>query len=89
MDCLSPASPVRRVMLMKGVQVGRPLAVDTPIPTPDGWKTMGMLVVDDPLFDEGGRVCQVVGVSDVMTGHPCFELVLDDGQEVVCDAVHR
>jgi Phage terminase large subunit gpA, ATPase domain len=41
LDALSPSSPYRRVVLMKGAQVGGPLALDTPLPTPGGWTTMG------------------------------------------------
>ena len=31
---------------------GKQLALDTPIPTPDGWKQMGELCVGDRVFDE-------------------------------------
>ncbi len=34
MDCLSPTSPVERIVFMKGAQLGAPLALTTPIPTP-------------------------------------------------------
>ena len=68
MDCLSPASPVQRVALMKGAQIGGPLALDTPLPTPAGWTAMGAVGVCDHLLDENGRPCRVTGVSEVMTG---------------------
>ncbi len=32
MDCLSPTSPVERIVFMKGAQLGAPLALTTPIP---------------------------------------------------------
>jgi hypothetical protein len=41
MDALSPANAARRVVFMKAAQVGAPLALDTPVPTAAGWKTMG------------------------------------------------
>src|SRR5512142_2389409 len=40
MDCLSPSSPIERVVFTKGAQIGAPLALDTPVPTLDGWRTM-------------------------------------------------
>src|SRR5665811_626051 len=40
MDCLSPSSPIERVVFMKGAQIGAPLALDTPVPTTTGWTTM-------------------------------------------------
>ncbi|MEJ2379477.1 MAG: phage terminase large subunit family protein, partial [Pseudolabrys sp.] len=74
---------------MKAAQVGAPLAVDTPIPTAVGWKTMGKLIVGDWLFDEKGGMCQVTGVSEVMTARRCYEVVFDDGERIVCDGAHR
>src|SRR5581483_62794 len=88
-DALSPIHPARRVVFMKAAQVGAPLAADTPIPTAVGWKPMGELVIGDWLFDEKGGLCQVTGVSAVMTGRPCYEVVFDDGERIVCDGMHR
>ncbi|HMJ80697.1 MAG TPA: dCTP deaminase, partial [Candidatus Dormibacteraeota bacterium] len=33
---------------------GKALALDTPVPTPAGWRTMGELEPDDLVFDERG-----------------------------------
>ncbi len=71
MDALSPMSPIERVVFMKGAQVGGPLALDTPIPTPNGWSTMGELAVGDYVFAEDGLPTRVTGVSEVMTGRQC------------------
>ena len=35
------------------------LALDTPIPTPSGWTTMGELKVGQEVFDESGKPCTV------------------------------
>jgi Phage terminase large subunit (GpA) len=56
LDALSPSSPFQRVVLMKGAQVGRPLSLDTPLPTPAGWTTMGAVRVAHP-FRRPGRGC--------------------------------
>ncbi len=89
MDCLSPMSPIERVVFMKGAQVGGPLALDTPIPTPNGWSTMGELAVGDYVFAEDGLPTRVTGVSEVMTGRQCYSVEFDDGEVVVTDAPHR
>jgi len=89
MDALSPAQPARRVVFMKAAQVGAPLAIQTPVPTAMGWKAMGELGVGDWLFDEKGGLCAVSGLSEVMTGRPCYEVVFDDGETIVCDRSHR
>ncbi len=89
MDCLSPTSPAERVVFMKGAQVGGPLALDTPIPTVDGWTTMGQVAVGDWVFDESGKPCRVRGVSPVMINRDCYRIRFDDREQVVCDADHR
>ncbi|HLI84119.1 MAG TPA: phage terminase large subunit family protein [Bryobacteraceae bacterium] len=89
MDCLSPSSPIERVVFMKGAQIGGPLALDTPLPTLFGWTTMGQVQVGDRLFDENGQPCVVRSVSPIFTGRPCFRLRLSDGAEFICDAEHR
>lgn len=67
---------------------GKALALDTPIPTPDGWATMGELAVGDQLFDEQGIARRVTFTTEVMYDHPCFEMSFDDGSTVVADADH-
>ena len=41
---------------------GMGLADETPIPTPDGWTTVGEIAVEQRAFDECGEPCTVVGV---------------------------
>ena len=41
---------------------GRGLSNGTPIPTPDGWTTLGEISVGQQVFDERGERCTVVGV---------------------------
>src|SRR5579884_3595335 len=83
MDSLSPSSPVERVVFMKGSQIGGPLALDTAIPTVDGWTTMGTIRVGDRVFDENGHPARVVGVSDVFFDRECFEITFSDGSRIV------
>lgn len=68
---------------------GKALAIDTPIPTPTGWRTMGDLQVGDDVFDERGCVCPVVDATDVMRRRPCRRVVFSDGQAIIADACHR
>jgi len=89
MDCLSPTSPVERVVFMKAAQLGAPLALTTPVPTPEGWTTMGEVGTGDYVFDEKGWPVRVLGVSDVLHDRTCYELEFEDGERVVADAQHR
>jgi ribosomal protein S27AE len=67
---------------------GKALALDTPIPTPSGWTTMGDLAPGDRVFDENGVPTEVVGVSPVMRDHQCYEVVFSDGSTILADAEH-
>jgi len=44
---------------------GKQLFIDTPIPTPDGYITMGDIRVGDAVFDERGKQCKVAAKSEM------------------------
>ncbi len=67
---------------------GKALAIDSPIPTPGGWRLMGELRVGDQVFDEEGRPTTIVGATPVILGRPCREVVFDDGQSLIADSSH-
>lgn len=67
---------------------GKALALDTPIPTPNGWTLMGELVPGDLVFDELGRPTPVVATSPVMEDHTCYRVTFSDGSTIVADADH-
>ena len=67
---------------------GKALALDTPIPTPDGWTTMGEIHVGGKVFDEHGHASTVIAATPVMHGRPCYEVEFSDGAVIVADAEH-
>lgn len=67
---------------------GKQLALDTPIPTPEGWKTMADLKVGDRVFDEQGKPCHVVAKSPVDDTEQAYELVFRDGGRIVAGERH-
>jgi deoxycytidine triphosphate deaminase len=67
---------------------GKALALETQVPTPSGWKTMGELSVGDQVFDETGSPTTIVAATDVMLGRPCREVELSDGSLFIADAAH-
>ena len=69
--------------------MGKALALDTPLPTPTGWTTMGEVAVGDLLYDAEGRPTSVVAATDVMVGRPCYEVTFSDGSTIVADAEHQ
>ncbi|WP_187283549.1 terminase large subunit domain-containing protein [Streptomyces sp. t39] len=78
-----------QVMLTMPPRHGKALALDTPIPTPDGWSTMGELEVGDQIFDELGKPCTVTWTSPTWYDRPCFDVVTDSGGHIVADYAHE
>lgn len=67
---------------------GKALAIDTPVPTSEGWKTMEHLRVGDLVFGPDGHPTPIVATSEVMSGRECREVVFSDGARVVADIDH-
>lgn len=63
------------------------LALDTPLPTPEGWTTMGDVEVGDEVIGSDGHPVLVTLKSDVHH-RPCYRIVFDDGSSVITDNVH-
>jgi DNA segregation ATPase FtsK/SpoIIIE-like protein len=77
------------ILIAGATGAGKALALDTPIPTPHGWSTMGELKVGGQVFDEHGRPCTVVAATAVMHDRPCYEVEFSDGTVIVADAEHQ
>lgn len=63
------------------------LPVETPIPTIDGWSTMGDLKIGDIIFDKDGNKTKVLAKSQA-SNKDCYKITFDDKSEVVCDNEH-
>ena len=64
------------------------LALDTLIPTPNGFTTMGELKVGDIVYNALGEETKVIAKSEVK--HlPCYEVEFQNGDTVICDHEHR
>jgi deoxycytidine triphosphate deaminase len=68
---------------------GKALALDTAVPTPLGWRTMGELEPGDMVFDETGAPTLVVGATAPMVDRPCRRVSFSDGTHVIADASHQ
>lgn len=60
---------------------GKALTLDTPLPTPYGWTTMGEVEVGDLVYDEEGQPTVVVGTTDVHT-RPTYRIEFSDGSVI-------
>lgn len=63
------------------------LALDTVLPTPTGWTTMGDVAVGDILLGSDGKPCTVTAKSNVHY-NPCYRITFDDKSEIICDHEH-
>ena len=81
--------PGQMVVIAARPAVGKALALDTPLPTPAGWTTMGEVRVGDQLLGSDGKPTQVVAATEAMHGRPCYEVEFDDGEVIVADANHQ
>lgn len=69
-------------------QTGKALALNTPIPTPNSWTTMGDLKVGDVILSPSGDNVSVTMKTETMYNHNCYKLYFDNGEEIVADADH-
>ncbi|HEY1699217.1 MAG TPA: replicative DNA helicase [Trebonia sp.] len=81
--------PGQMVVVAARPAVGKALALDTPLPTPAGWTTMGEVAVGDHLIGADGKPTKVVAATEVMNGRPCYEVEFSDGEVIVADAEHQ
>jgi replicative DNA helicase len=81
--------PGQMIVIAARPAVGKALALDTPLPTPAGWTTMGEVHVGDELLGSDGKPTRVVAATEVMHGRPCYEVEFDDGEAIVADANHQ
>ncbi len=81
--------PGQMIVIAARPAMGKALALDTPLPTPTGWTTMGAVRVGDQLLGADGRPVTVTAATDVLPGRPCYEVVFDDQTHIVADAEHQ
>ena len=81
--------PGQMIVIAARPALGKALALDTPLPTPDGWTTMGEVQAGDYLIGADGRPTRVLAATDVMRERPCFEVEFSDGTVIVADAEHQ
>ena len=81
--------PGQLVVIAGRPAMGKALALETPLPTPFGWTTMGEVVVGEWLMGADGRPTRVVAATGVLFERPCYEVEFDDGSVIVADAQHQ
>lgn len=77
-----------RLILTASEGGGKALALDTLVPTPKGWTTMGALAVGQEVFAPDGTVTRIIAATEPMLDRPCYRMRFSDGAEIVADAGH-
>jgi len=80
---------IKRLLIIAPPKYGKALALDTPIPVPSGWKTMGELKVGDSVFAGNGSVTTVIGMSPILKDRRVFRVADRLGHHVIADADHE
>ena len=78
----------QEVLLVVARKSGKALALDTKIPTPNGWRTMGDLKIGDEVFAAAGTPSKIIATSPVQFGRQCYRVTFEDGAEIIADAEH-
>jgi replicative DNA helicase len=86
---LSGLQPSALLIVGARPAMGKALALDTPIPTPTGWTTMGTLSAGAEVLDDQGQPCRVTYATPVHHGRRCYRVHFDDGTSLVADADHQ
>lgn len=65
------------------------LALNTPLPTPTGWTTVGEVQPGDQLLGAAGTPVTVLRLTEIAHDRPTYRVTFDDGENIVADAGHK
>lgn len=78
-----------RVIVVAAEGVGKRATIDSVIPTPSGWTTLGDISIGDKVFDRFGNVVNVTYVSPVEPNPDAYRVTFSDGNFIDADAEHQ
>lgn len=82
-------APGQYIAILSRTGMGKRLRIDEPIPTPDGWTTMGSLKPGMKVFGSDGCICNVTRVSEIEYKPDAYKVILSDGAEIEADLDHQ
>ncbi len=99
-DCLEGGSVKKQVLekigknfsellLVLGRRSGKMLSLDTPIMTPEGFKTMGDLHPGHYVFGPDGFPTKIIAESEIDYTAECYEITFSNGEKIKCHAEHE
>lgn len=67
----------------------QPLCLSTPIPTTEGWKTMGELQLGDFVYSPSGVPVRVIKKSEIFYNTSCYKITFNNNESIISDEKHR
>jgi len=77
----------KEAFIMVPRKQGKALALDTPIPTPRGWKEMRDVHVGDYVYSTTGEAVEVIAESEIFN-KPMYLVEFEDGERIKASADH-
>ncbi len=71
--------PERFVVGSCGSKFGKLQSIDTKVPTPSGFKTIGDLEVGDQVFSEDGSVTNIIDTTPIEYNEECYKITFSNG----------
>lgn len=87
-EILQAMADHRKVAVQSCHEIGKALALDTPLATPVGWTTMGEVRVGDQLFDETGAPTTIVAVSPIEK-RMSYRVTFSDKSHIIAADTHQ
>lgn len=78
----------RTIVFSGSTGAGKALSLDTKIPTPTGFTTMGKIRIGDKIFDRFGNTTTVTNKFP-QPKKQVYEIKLETGEKIKCDAEHN
>ncbi|UCA22905.1 replicative DNA helicase [Mycobacterium kansasii] len=69
--------------------IGKALALDTPLPTPHGWTTMGEVNAGQELIGADGKPTRIIAATDTMYERPSYAIEFDESCTIIADGSHQ
>lgn len=69
--------------------IGKALALDTPLPTPHGWTTMGEVNAGQELIGADGKPTRILATTDLMYERPTYAIEFDESCTIIADGSHQ
>ncbi|PJE17465.1 MAG: replicative DNA helicase [Mycobacterium sp.] len=69
--------------------IGKALALDTPLPTPHGWTTMGEVNAGQELIGADGKPTRILATTDIMYERPSYAIEFDASCTIIADGSHQ